>query len=298
MVRIVEVNQLSAPNFMEYVRAHAAEHDDSFAWPEDLTNFDPEREPAAVAIDERGAILGAASLMIDGYATEGNARFRILHAVAPDAYPPLLGRILSRTPAGVRHAFLFLPPCPSDAVLRALTARGFAETRRAYLLEHPDISTVDPPTPPDGATLQVADADAGEHWAHVINQAFGDQPGRYDMTSARARETLARDRVISAATLIAWRDGMPVAAALTVVDSEDEGAVEIETLGVVPVAQHQGVGSALLRAALSGAMARGYRTACLSVSERNEAALALYLGVGFRVADERVCWQVDLERSL
>ncbi len=297
-MRIVDVSEPSVTDFMEYVRAHASEHDDSFALPEDLASFDPEREPAAIAIDDDGAFVGAASLMIDGYETEGNARFRILHAVAPDAYSPLLEAVLSRVPADVRRAFLFLPARPSDPVIRALTDRGFTETRRAYLLEHPDITTMLRPDPPDGVTLRVADPDAGEHWARVINQAFGDQPGRYDMTTTRASETLARDRVISDATLIAWRDGVPVAVVLTVVDSDEEGAVEIESLGVVPVAQHQGVGSALLRAALSRATTLGYRTACLSASERNETALALYFNAGFRVADERVCWQADLERDL
>lgn len=56
---------------------------------------------------------------------------------------------------------------------------------------------------------------------------------------------------------------------------------EVLTLGVVPAARQQGVGRALLNAAINRASARGARAVFLEVAETNTPALGLYGGIGF-----------------
>lgn len=70
-----------------------------------------------------------------------------------------------------------------------------------------------------------------------------------------------------------------------------EATAEVETLGVVSIAQGRGLGAALLRAALHGAAAVGYTRATLSVAAANERACALYRRAGFALTDVRVCWE-------
>ncbi|PYS95138.1 MAG: ribosomal-protein-alanine N-acetyltransferase [Acidobacteria bacterium] len=67
--------------------------------------------------------------------------------------------------------------------------------------------------------------------------------------------------------------------------SADE--LHINNIGVRPDFQHQGVGRALLGAALDIASARGARLAVLEVRAGNAAARALYERVGFKVVGER-----------
>ena len=65
----------------------------------------------------------------------------------------------------------------------------------------------------------------------------------------------------------------------------DEG--EIANLAVSPEARRQGVGAALLDAALREARSRGVREVYLEVRESNAAARALYASRGFVVAGRR-----------
>jgi [ribosomal protein S18]-alanine N-acetyltransferase len=60
-----------------------------------------------------------------------------------------------------------------------------------------------------------------------------------------------------------------------------EGESEILTLAVRPAAQRQGVGRALMQAAIAQAVADGAESMSLEVATDNEPALALYRGLGF-----------------
>ena len=78
--RIMPVDATMRDAFIGYALVRGPEHDESWVGPEDLATFDPAEEPAALALDEQGEVVGAASLMLRGYAGEGMARLRILHA--------------------------------------------------------------------------------------------------------------------------------------------------------------------------------------------------------------------------
>jgi ribosomal protein S18 acetylase RimI-like enzyme len=291
-VRIVDVDGELTDHLLRYAVAHGAEHDDSYAGEGEFAAFDSAGEPAAVALDDEGDLLGAASVMLDGYAGEGLARFRILHATDPAIYPSLIEHMLARLPDEVGRVFLFLPE-DAGPVEDALSSAGFVISRRAYILDHTDPANVHVPEPSEDTRLVPALATAAGDWAHIVNAAFHGEPGRYDVTVERAHELLSRPRVIREATLIAWRGGMPAGLVLTVADDERPYAAEIETLAVAPAHQGIGLGTLLMRSAVHAAAEHGRRRVSLSVSASNRRALPIYLDAGFNVEDVRVCWQLD-----
>ncbi|CAN7469144.1 GNAT family N-acetyltransferase [Phenylobacterium sp. LjRoot225] len=65
------------------------------------------------------------------------------------------------------------------------------------------------------------------------------------------------------------------------------GEMEVLTVGVAPAARQQGVGKALMTAALGAARQAGAEAAFLEVAVDNAAAVALYARLGFRRAGLR-----------
>jgi len=63
--------------------------------------------------------------------------------------------------------------------------------------------------------------------------------------------------------------------------------LHVHTLAIRSVWRRRGLGRALIRRVLSEAVAEGARRTTLEVRRSNEAALALYQGLGFRVAGIR-----------
>jgi [ribosomal protein S18]-alanine N-acetyltransferase len=116
------------------------------------------------------------------------------------------------------------------------------------------------------------------------------------MTEQRAARLLSDDRVL--ASFLARRGTNPVG--LSTVwrdDAGDRPSAEIVTLAVVPHAQGQGLGRALLRRALAAAVGAGLYSASLSTSSVNEPALGLYTSEGFEVVEKRVCWGRNLSEG-
>lgn len=290
-LRVVDVDATQVAPFVEYARRFGAVHDDSYVTHEDLAVFDPAVEPAVLVYDGGGAPLGAASVMLAGFETEGLGRFRILHAADPSAYPLLVNAALARVPAHVARVSCFLPEHPGE-LGDILTQLGFAEARRAYIMLHPNPASVMEPELPTETILEKALPPISNQWAYVVNAAFRGEPGRYDMTAERAAELLSRGRVIREGTLMACRGGSPSGVVMTVVSEENPYAAEIETLAVLPADQHIGLGRALLRAALRAAGRDGRSSVTLSVGMFNKRALALYLDAGLSVHDVRVCWEL------
>ncbi|MBN2840179.1 MAG: GNAT family N-acetyltransferase [Coriobacteriia bacterium] len=289
-IRILHVDESLVDPFLGYARAYGARHDDSYLAPEDIARFDPRSEPAVIALDDNDSVVGAASLMLLGYAEEGTARFRILHALYPEHYPALVDAVMTRVPEPVDRVFLFLPEHAGE-VQDALGELGFGVCRRAYVLRHPDPRSAIRGEYPSETQVRLATAGVASDWASVVNAAFHGQPGRYDMTYERAGELLSSPRVLREATLIAYRGGIPAGVVLTMIDASDPSASEIETLGVTPGHQGMGVGRALLHDAVSAAGRHGCRWVTLSVSTFNRRAVAMYLDSGFRAEDIRVCWE-------
>lgn len=294
-VTITDVGPALVDPFREYARVHGPEHDESYTLSEELVRFDPAAEPAVLSFAANGAIVGAGSVMVDGFSTEGAARFRILHAADPRAYPLMLERLLPQLPDGIARAFVFLPE-NAGGIEDVLAGAGFGVSRRATILVHESPGHVAVPPAPDGVVLSPAGPEVAELAANLINTVFHGQPGHYDMSAERAAEILGRRRIVSEGTLVAWRDGALAGLVITAEDPDELAYAEIETLGVMPDEQGRGIGKALLCSAVAAAARMNHTHVTLSTGEDNRRALGLYLKVGFRVEEVRVCWELSLGR--
>ena len=295
-VGVEAVTPESQAVFIEWALRHGAEHDDSYTQGPDLELFPTPGEIAALAVRD-GRPVGAASLMIDGFVESGLGRFRILHAARSEAYEPLVEWIVARIPPGVHDIFCFLPD--QAAAGDTLACLGFAPTRHAVILERASEPVSKAVVPADTEIRPATPADAVA-WTEVVNAAFAGDPGRYSMTEQRAVRLLRDERVL--ASFLAWRGGEPVG--LSTVDTvwrdeeeEEPPSAEITTLAVVPRAQGQGLGRALLRRALTSAADAGLCSTSLSTSSVNEPALGLYISEGFGVVEKRVCWGRSLSED-
>jgi len=289
-IHLIDVEQPLSGGFLEYARLHGAQHDDSYLAPEHCVAFDPAREPAVVAVDGEGLVVGAASVMRDLAAGDGMMRFRVLHTLHPEYYPALADRILSRLPEDANRVTVLLPEHAGD-VEEALEAAGFGACKRAYVLRHLDPRNAPRLDYPSGTQTRPATPAVATDWANIVNSAMHGQPDHVDTTYSIAGETLGSPRVLGGASLIAYRGGSPAGGVLTVTDAMDPCAAEITMLAVVPSHQGMGLGRALLHDAVATAGRGGCRSVSLAVSTFNRRAVALYLDAGFRAQDVRVCWQ-------
>ena len=71
------------------------------------------------------------------------------------------------------------------------------------------------------------------------------------------------------------------------------GEAEVLTIGVTPEARRQGLAGLLLQACEAGAAAAGADRLFLEVSERNQPAIALYDGAGYRETGRRAAYYAD-----
>jgi ribosomal protein S18 acetylase RimI-like enzyme len=125
--------------------------------------------------------------------------------------------------------------------------------------------------------------------------ALADTPEAFFSTLERERgldEQTWRDRLGSAATFLAWRDGAAVGA-VTVLDYQEShqhgfpGAAHLVAMWVSPAARRLGIGRRLVKTALDHARSAGAPSAVLWVFQDNERARGLYERMGFRPTDLR-----------
>ncbi len=130
-------------------------------------------------------------------------------------------------------------------------------------------------------------------WRDLRLRALADAPDAFGETLAEAR---ARDdegwRALAAprpdvAQLLAERGGVPAGMAVAVIDPDDPVRANLYAMWVAPEARGGGAGRALVEAALRWTRSRAALELSLRVTERNEAARALYAGCGFRETGER-----------
>lgn len=110
--------------------------------------------------------------------------------------------------------------------------------------------------------------------AHLHDQLFAG-------THTRGRD-LVRDQ---GTDVLVFGDDVPVAYIAT--QSQPDGTVYVDFLGVAPAARRRGLGRALVTAALRRARATGLTRAYLTVRTDRPGAIALYLGLGF-VEERRI----------
>jgi len=184
--------------------------------------------------------------------------------------------------------------------LRAfLAGRGFVETRRVWDLRLDlDEAAVAPPAPPPGVILTTLAAERARdprclEKLHELGGLVSDDPVRPPPFDEReARLWLDRPCVPGDAFFIAVEDGRYVG--LSSVNSCDAGQVKLGTTGVVPERRRRGIGTALVRATIELARARGHR-AIRAAGKPSQPAI---LAVGEKLGFKRRHSSVTLEKCL
>ena len=126
---------------------------------------------------------------------------------------------------------------------------------------------------------EAADAPAFGRLLHAFNTEFGEETPVADVIAARAVPLISSGEV----TVLLAGDGPDGFAELRFRPSLYTGALDayLEELYVVPERRGQGLGRALLEAAMGHARERGAARIDLGTSEADVAALALYESAGF-----------------
>src|SRR5580658_860104 len=151
----------------------------------------------------------------------------------------------------------------------------------------------------DGGLAMVQVRRAGpDEWATYRNvrlAALSDTPEAFYSTLERELsldEQAWRQRLGSADTFLAWRDGRPVGTATGLPYSQTDthgftGALHLVAMWVSPQARRLGVGALLVKAVTDQARQAGAPSVVLWVFEANERARAFYERMGFRATDLR-----------
>jgi predicted N-acetyltransferase YhbS len=150
-----------------------------------------------------------------------------------------------------------------------------------------------PKLSPAGTRLSVRDARPADHPAvrGVLLAAYQEYasvlpPAAFDRYLADLLDLDSRDR--TGRLLVAERDRRVKGTVTFYDDAAAEGVgwpsgwAGLRALGVDPTARRLGIGHALMRACLERARAAGAAVLCLHTAEFMTAAVAMYLGMGFR----------------
>lgn len=150
-----------------------------------------------------------------------------------------------------------------------------------------------PKLSPSWASLSVRDARSSDHPAvrGVLAAAYQEYASvlplaAFDGYLADLLDLDARGR--TGRLLVAERDGRIVGTVTYYDDAAAEGVgwpsgwAGLRALGVDPAARRLGIGHALVQACLERAHAAGAAVLCLHTAEFMTAAVAMYLGMGFR----------------
>lgn len=169
--------------------------------------------------------------------------------------------------------------CPSN-LAQILERRGFVRTEAEtqMMLTAPDVA---PPSNPRVAVEQIERSEI-TRWAEIQQRGFGlavSSQTAIDLTNAFVsiggiKPFLARldDAAVGAGMLFAW-----------------EGALGIYGVATLPDVRRQGVGTALVRAMIRKARARGTAPICLQ-AQTHSPTLRWYEQLGFRAVYERTGW--------
>lgn len=295
---IKALEQGETEGFLDYCRKHRSLLDDSYLSDEELAAFKRNAEnPTYIAVNERGDIAGAASLMLNDYARRGRkARLRILHAEPEDpaVYRGMLRAVLQHT-AGLDKLNIFAPVV-NKAELNKLAAAGFVVERYTYLLIR-DIGELPDAGVPEQYELRAFRPGADEEiWSEVRNAGFARLQGSETPVTPEMVQAMVAgaDYIENGMLLLNHQDRTVGVVRGSDDDYNGTQVMNIGPLALLPEYQGKGLGRVLLRAALQVAKVNGYSRSILCVNAENEQAKALYTGEGFREAEAVVCLKYDL----
>ncbi len=215
----------------------------------------------------------------------------ILYLEGPEAVPSTYRALflaLERDRAPVAFVAGPLAGLARDAELRLMTGLGFARFGRSEMRFAFGTQVPEPRVPP-GASLRTLGREDLESLVRLHAAAYR---GRFDRYLFLEEEDEERDSEKALESIFAGRWGEVLAAGswglaiggrlegATLASRRPAGALILDVM-VDPRRQGQGLGRAVLRAALRGLTAAGERSIHLNVTEGNERALGLYTSLGF-----------------
>jgi len=146
-----------------------------------------------------------------------------------------------------------------------------------------DLRNLPPPVVPQGYKLQPYKPGLEAAWLRIVNESFGPI-----WTEQRfVRKVLRSGKLIDGALVFLTCDDHPVATACASQDPcADVNFARLRLVGVLPGHRGKGLGRCAVLAALRAAKEQGYSAARLETDTSRDAAIRLYLGLGF-VFDRR-----------
>lgn len=166
---------------------------------------------------------------------------------------------------GVKPVFR-ITPLSAPALDEALDDAGWEEIDRSHLFAMP-LAAQEPDE--QGRLMPLLDP--------VFLAAQQKLQGHYEATMARMKALLAV-MAVPATGIVVYRDGEPAASGLMAIS---RGIVITGNVITDPARRRQGLAGAMMRTGLSWAHEKGATIAALNVQADNEAAKALYGGLGY-----------------
>lgn len=287
-MKIERLDHREKEDFITYCIKHRNDVDDSFLYDKDLADFEPDEENPTFVVREKGRVVAAASLILNGYHRRGrNGRFRIFHSETQDsdAYSLLLTEILKHS-AGLDKVFLFVP-FTNKALAGNMERLGFAIERYAFLLIK-ELGDSPPVELPDGYSIRAFQPDNDEDaWCRIRNTAFSSLKGNSTpITPDMVQKFLSQPDYLEGGLMLLLHADKPVGIIRGAYDDyEGTPAMNIGPVAILPAYQGKGLGTQLLRMALEFARLKNYKKTTLSVNAENESAKALYMKEGFVQAE-------------
>lgn len=298
-MRIEALSSERKDEFLDFCRKHRADDiDDSYLYDEDLEGFElSDENPTYIAINSKGELAAAASLILDDYRRRGRkALFRIFHVPGGDRvlYKELLQALLRHT-EGLDKLNTFVPTV-NTAMMETMSVLGFGVERYSFLLVR-DAQPVPDLSLPAGYEIKPFQPGADEAaWCEVRNAGFAKLKGsETPATPDMVTEMISGQSYIEGGLLMLYNGGKAVGIVRGSAD-EYEGSpiMNIGPLALLPEYQGKGLGRILLRAALRFASDHAYTRVILCVNAENERAKALYIGEGFQQMEAAACFAYDL----
>ena len=134
-------------------------------------------------------------------------------------------------------------------------------------------------------------------WAPYLAPDPGITPGAPHLADVARCGTKDRSTLLRAAFIAVDGSGVLGFACATLLLDGQENRAELDSMAVHPAARRRGLGSNLLRAAVSWSAAQGAHSLTLEVRVSNTAAIALYQRFGLRPEGRRPRYYADPEED-
>jgi mycothiol synthase len=183
--------------------------------------------------------------------------------------------------------------------VRALLIASRMQPVREFLEMHRDLSAKLPPAapPPDVALRRWSERRADQAIWAARNAGFADHWGHHDETYDSFRQNIDASHMQPENSIIAWSGDAVAGACLnefgpTAEERYGPGRGRVQLLFVLRPWRGQGLGRALLRAALLQAREEGHTSVSLGVDAENATgAVSLYTGLGFEIGTRRTVFE-------